>query len=201
MYYYALYDVPGLTIHDVSIFETRQRPLRLASHTMATRATFTGGRWRPERGWIQRFPTLDRSTREPLRHAALTLPPPDRFADLHNQETELMTFSQLRQHIQQLAASGINLAETRMTLQERVAFPMVALVMTLLGVPFGVTIGRRGALYGVGLAVVLGSVYWLANTFFVAIGQAALMPAVLAAWAANLLFLAGAAYLTLTVRT
>jgi lipopolysaccharide export system permease protein len=73
--------------------------------------------------------------------------------------------------------------------------------MTLLGVPFGVTTGRRGALYGVGLAIILGAAYWLVNSFFIAVGQAALMPAVLAAWAANLLFLAVAAYMTLTVRT
>jgi lipopolysaccharide export system permease protein len=73
--------------------------------------------------------------------------------------------------------------------------------MTLLGVPFGLTTGKRGALYGVGLAIILGAGYWLVNTFFLAVGQAALMPPALAAWAANLLFLAGALYMTLTVRT
>jgi len=78
---------------------------------------------------------------------------------------------------------------------------MSALVMTLLGIPFGATTGRRGALYGIGLALILGALYWLVNTFFLAAGQAALMPALLAAWAANLLFLAMATYMTLTVRT
>jgi lipopolysaccharide export system permease protein len=64
-----------------------------------------------------------------------------------------------------------------------------------------VTTGRRGALYGMGLAVILGSAYWLVNTFFLAVGQASLLPPVLAAWAANVLFLTAAVYFTLTVRT
>jgi len=44
-------------------------------------------------------------------------------------------------------------------------------------------------------------VYWLTNTVFIAFGQADLLPPMLAAWAANILFLAMAAYMTLTVRT
>jgi lipopolysaccharide export LptBFGC system permease protein LptF len=73
--------------------------------------------------------------------------------------------------------------------------------MTLLAVPFGVTTGRRGAMYGIGLALILAAAYWLLNTFFTAVGHAALLPPALAAWAANLLFLALAAFATLTVRT
>ena len=78
---------------------------------------------------------------------------------------------------------------------------MVAVVMTILGVPFGASTGRRGSLYGIGLALIMGVGYWLLNTFFLAVGEAALMPAPLAAWAANILFLALAAYMTLRVRT
>lgn len=120
---------------------------------------------------------------------------------MHNQEPDLMTFAELRRQIAELSNTGVTLAESKVTLQERVAFPLVTIVMTLLGVPFGALTGRRGALYSMGLALILGAAYWLVNTFFLAVGQAALLPAMLAAWAANLLFLAAALYLTLTVRT
>ena len=40
-------------------------------------------------------------------------------------------------------------------LQRKVAFPFVTLIMTLLAVPFAVTTGRRGALYGIGVGIVL----------------------------------------------
>jgi lipopolysaccharide export system permease protein len=73
--------------------------------------------------------------------------------------------------------------------------------VTLIGVPFGLTTGRKGALFGIGIGVGLSVAYWLLEVFFVAAGSAALLPPVLAAWAANLLFLALAGYLLLTVRT
>ena len=88
-----------------------------------------------------------------------------------------------------------------MALHRKIAFPFVTLVMTLIGVPFAVTTGRRGALYGVGVGIVLALVYWTMISVFAAFGAGGAMPPLLAAWAPNLLFGAGAVYLLLTVRT
>jgi LPS export ABC transporter permease LptG len=200
IYYYRAYDPAQRTLHGLSVFTIAESPYRLASHTFANRVTYRRGGWQGERGWTQQFAAAG-VTRDAFGVRPLALVPPDKLSSVRNQATDLMTFGELRQHIARLAASGFSLADSRVTLQERIAFPLVAVVMTLLGIPFGVTTGRRGALYGVGLAIILGAAYWLVNSFFIAIGQAALMPAVLAAWAANLLFLALAAYMTLTVRT
>jgi lipopolysaccharide export LptBFGC system permease protein LptF len=73
--------------------------------------------------------------------------------------------------------------------------------MTLIGVPFAVTTGRRGAMYGVGVGIVLALTYWTLISVFAAFGAGGAMPTLLAAWAPNLLFGAGAVYLLLTVRT
>src|SRR5690606_32074000 len=132
---------------------------------------------------------------------ALDLAPPESFSGMHNQASDLMTYGELSQHVDEMAASGLNVTSSRVEMARRIAFPFVTLVMTLIGIPFGVTIGKRGTLYGVGLALVLGAGYWLVDTFFVAVGQAGLLAPWLAAWAANLLFLALALYAVLTVRT
>ena len=42
--------------------------------------------------------------------------------------------------------------------------------MTLLAVPFAVTTGRRGAMYGVGVGIVLAIVYWITMSVFGAVG-------------------------------
>ena len=70
-----------------------------------------------------------------------------------------------------------------------------------LAVPFAVSIGRGGALFSVGAGIVLAISYWVAFSLFAALGAGGVMPALLAAWAPNLLFGAGAVYLLLTVRT
>ncbi len=202
IYHYLAYDVLRRRLHGLSIFEVDPTSFRLTSHTRTEVVQYAGGLWRAGTGWTQQFLAEERATRrEDFTERVLDLPPPENFSGGEPQQAELMTFGELRQHIERLAQSGFNLAESRVALHERLAFPLVACVMTLLGIPFAMTVGRRGTLYGVGLAVILGSAYWLLNAIFLAVGQADLLAAPLAAWAANLLFLAGAAYLTLSVRT
>jgi LPS export ABC transporter permease LptG len=201
IYYYQAFDIPKKTLHRLSVFELADRASRMNSQTSVVRATFMDGQWQGENGWVQRFTGRDGSVREAFNRRVLDLPPPTDFSGVHNSEAALMNYRELSAHIGRLSASGFNLAESRVSLESRIAFPLVTIVMTLLGVPFGVTTGRRGALYGIGLAIILAAVYWLTNTVFVAFGQADLLPPMLAAWAANILFLAMAAYMTLTVRT
>ena len=73
--------------------------------------------------------------------------------------------------------------------------------MTLLAVPFAVTTGGRGALYGVGIGIVLAIVYWMTLSVFAALGAGGVLSPMLAAWAPNILFGAAALYMVLTVRT
>jgi lipopolysaccharide export LptBFGC system permease protein LptF len=73
--------------------------------------------------------------------------------------------------------------------------------MTLLAVPFGVSTGRRGTLYGIGLGIVLALSYWIVSSAFVAIGRSGVLPPFLAGWAPNILTAGVAGYLLLRART
>ena len=53
------------------------------------------------------------------------------------------------------------------------AFPLVTLIMTLIAVPFAVTVGKSGAMYGVGIGIALALVYWTAISVFAAFGARA----------------------------
>jgi lipopolysaccharide export LptBFGC system permease protein LptF len=112
-----------------------------------------------------------------------------------------MSYTELRRHIAGLEPSGFDVSELRVALDRKLAFPFVTLIMTLIAVPFAVSAGRRGAMYGIGVGIVLALVYWTMISVFAAFGQGGLISPVLAAWAPNLIFGAAAAYLLLTVRT
>jgi lipopolysaccharide export system permease protein len=210
LYYYAVFDPRSRTLFDLSVFETVTRPYRLIGHTYASRAIAPAALpragsgaltpWQADNGWVQRFAQSGQVTRLAFAREPLELPPPASFRGAQV-DADMMTFGELRDYIRRLGASGFSVAEQRVQLHGKIAFPLVTVVMTLLAVPFGVTTGRRGALYGIGLAIALAVAYWLFAYFFVALGTAALLPAPLAAWAANILFLAVALYLVLTVRT
>jgi lipopolysaccharide export LptBFGC system permease protein LptF len=68
-------------------------------------------------------------------------------------------------------------------------------------VPFGVSTGRRGALYGVGLGIIIALSYWIGMNVFMAVGKAGLLSPMLAAWTPNIIVSACAVYLLLTTKT
>ena len=88
-----------------------------------------------------------------------------------------------------------------MQLHRKLAFPFSALVMVLLGIPFSFVVGRRGALYGVATSLVIAILYWAVMETFQALGENAILPPLLAAWAPNLIFSATGLYLMLNLET
>ena len=126
---------------------------------------------------------------------------PAAYFDTQQPDERFMSYSQLRTYTAGLRASGFDVSGQLVALERKLSFPFVTIVMTLLAVPFAVTTGRRGAMYGIGVGIVLAISYWVAISIFAALGTGGVMTPVLAAWAPNLLFGAGAGYLLLTVRT
>jgi lipopolysaccharide export LptBFGC system permease protein LptF len=85
--------------------------------------------------------------------------------------------------------------------QRKLAYPFVTLIMTLIAIPFAVTMGRSGTMAGIAAGIGLAIAYWGANTLSAALGAGGALAPAIAAWAPNLIFGAGAIYLLLTVRT
>jgi LPS export ABC transporter permease LptF/LPS export ABC transporter permease LptG len=205
MYNYLFYDPRQRELNGLSIFQFRDKGAGLAARTYVTQASWDPERgasaWRGSGGWRREF-TATGDTRRfmtfPSR--ALHLEPPEYFAT-ESPDADRMTYAQLRRYISDLRAGGFNVVPQTVALYRKVSFPFVTLIMTLIAVPFAVTTGRRGALYGIGVGIVLAVVYWMTINAFGAIGSAGLLAPMLAAWAPNLIFGAGAAYLLLTVRT
>jgi len=204
IYYYVGFDPHRAEIHQLNVFATATHPYRLTRQTYANVArcpdACPDGRWLADAGWDQQFVKADRIVRTAFRNQTVPLNPLKDFT-LAQVDASMMTYKELGDYIDRSRASGFSVSEQQVNLQSKISFPAVTLVMTALAVPFAVTTGRRGALYGIGLAIVLSVAYWLLMAFFLAAGKAGLLPAPLAAWATNILFLAAAGYLVLTVRT
>ena len=205
IYYYELFNPQRAEIRRLTVFQPEPQPYRLVSEVFATSATCPDracedGTWQARSGWEQKFARAARPVRTPFASREIALSPLRDFT-LAQVDASMMTFNELRDYIQRTRASGFNITEEEVNLQGKVAFPAVTIVMTALAIPFAVSTGRRGALYGIGLAIILSVAYWLLMAFFLAAGKAGLLPAPLAAWATNILFMAVAGYLVLTVRT
>ena len=209
IYHYEFFDPRRHELGRLSVYEFAPKDWRLLRRTFASQARFEGGatpgaargRWTARQGWVRELGANgDPKQFETFDTRPLELEAPSYFGT-ERPEADRMTYGELKRHITTMRAAGFNVVPLLVDLQRKLAFPFVTVIMTLIAVPFAVSTGRRGALYGIGVGIVLAMVYWTANNLFAAIGSAGILAPVLAAWAPNLLFGAGAAYLLLTVRT
>jgi lipopolysaccharide export LptBFGC system permease protein LptF len=71
----------------------------------------------------------------------------------------------------------------------------------VLAVPFALWGGKKGAITGVAVAVVMAISYLVVSPLFDAMGNASLLPPALAAWSPDLIFVLIGGYLILKVPT
>jgi LPS export ABC transporter permease LptG len=199
IYHYTYFDPERDEMRGLVVYRPHTASWTLESTTYAERAAYKDG-WRSVSGWTRNFraqpPTWTPLLDQPLG----ALEPPDYFKT-EQPLAEMMTVPQLQRYVQELAASGVNVVPLAVDLQKKLAFPFVTFVMTLLAVPFGVSTGRRGTLYGIGLGITIALSYWIVISAFVAIGKGGLLQPILAGWAPNILVVGIASYLFLRVRT
>jgi LPS export ABC transporter permease LptG/LPS export ABC transporter permease LptF len=205
VYHYQFYNPRTRELNGLAVFEFDPATHQLTRRTQAQRAVYirneAGLSWLMTNGWTRQFRAQDAtSTFVPFAETRVPLEPADYFVT-EVPEPRRMTYPQLERYIGELRQSGYDVLEYEVELHRKLAFPFVTLVMTFIAVPFAVTTGRRGAMYGIGVGIVLALVYWTMISVFAAFGAGGVISPVLAAWAPNLLFGAAAVYLLLTVRT
>lgn len=186
----------GLTVYDVdtAAWDLRERLFSARAEWHRSEASYDLERgWRRSFGGRAAFRTFSEiRTRE--------LDPPSYFRQ-EERRSDTLRFGELQDYIAKLETLGLDVVKLRVQLHRKLAFPMVGVVMTLIGIPFSFVVGRRGALYGIGISIVIAILYWACLGIFEALGNNALLPPILAAWAPNLLFGAAGLYLMLTLET
>ena len=115
---------------------------------------------------------------------------------------ETMSFRELRLYVTRLAESGHRVSKYLVQLDSKLSFPLVHVIMALVAIPFALVSPRSGG-RGVGIAVaILISVgYWLVHSVAIAFAKAELLPPMLGAWTANIVFAGIGATLFLRART
>jgi LPS export ABC transporter permease LptG/LPS export ABC transporter permease LptF len=202
IYHYQFYTPSERLLNGVTVLTFTPDAAMVRERSFATTAQAEAERtWHARKGWTRTFnDDATEASFSRFDEGPLTLEAPDTFITQIPPPSQ-MNYAQLKGYIEELRAGGYDVRENEVALHRKIAFPLVTLVMTLIGVPFAVTTGRRGALYGVGIGIVLALTYWTMISVFAAFGAGGAMPPTLAAWAPNLLFGAGAVYGLLTVRT
>jgi lipopolysaccharide export LptBFGC system permease protein LptF len=201
LYHYEDYFPKDKIFHDVSVFEMKEDPYRIARRSFAREVQWKEGTWEMRDGWTREF-SADRSVyfSEFKKKDIPFLEHPDYF----NRKWKPLNYmgpGELREYEQYLTLKGEDTQEVKVEEQKKYAFPFTPLVMGILGIPFSFLIGKKGALYGIGLSILLGIFYWAFMAFFSFLGEVGVLPPELSAWSPNVIFGIAGVYLILALRS
>ncbi|HMA18508.1 MAG TPA: LptF/LptG family permease, partial [Thermoanaerobaculia bacterium] len=194
-------DAPSGGLLSPSIFEF-DRSFELVRRTFAREAAWDPKSkvWLLRQGWtrvLDKGETVSYSTFLEERTGG---DPPAAFA-AERRTPEEMRFRELQRYARRLKRTGYPTASLETALQWKVARPLLLPVMALLALPFAFRIGRRGALAGIGVGLVLGMVFLVSTAFFTKLGDVGALPPFLAAWSPHVLFATAASFLLVRLRT
>jgi lipopolysaccharide export system permease protein len=145
-------------------------------------------------GWhipqaLERQLTTDPPTVHTLTADEVHLPESlDDFVEVQREPEEL-SFIVLQQWIRELGERGIDASEYLVDLHLKLAVPFASTVLAVVAIPISGRVRRHPSMAAIiGLGIAVGAAYWVAFGMASSIGRNSILPPVLAAWAANIIF-------------
>jgi LPS export ABC transporter permease LptG/LPS export ABC transporter permease LptF len=186
----------GLLVVDIS------PQFRLLDRLDASKARWTDAGWMLSDGVYRKIGPGGRVTADPFTERLVIMP--EQINDLIQvqKSPETMSFRELSAYVVRLAETGHHVGKYLVQLDSKLSFPLVHVIMALVAIPFAL-VSPRGGGRGVGIAVALliSVSYWVVHSVAIAFAKAELLPPMLGAWTANIVFAGIGATLFLRART
>ncbi len=112
-----------------------------------------------------------------------------------------LNFRQLRRQIKNLQRNGYDAHRLKVNYYRKFSFPAANFIVVFLGLPFALECRRGGLTIGFALSLMAALLYYGAFQVGLALGMGGVLPAVVASWLANFLFLGLGTSLTMRART
>ena len=204
IFYYRFFDPDRNQFANISVFEFNPSTFALTRRIFAEKAIWNPATssWLFQNGWEN---DIDGDHTSGFRQFAQTS-----FSEIHEEpgyfnkeslQAQQMNFGQLDRYISDLRQSGFDTMKLRVALWHKLAYPVVAVVMAVLAIPFALSMGRRGSLTGIAVAIGVALTYFVVESLFGALGNVNYLPAALAAWSSDILFGLVGGYLLLRTPT
>jgi LPS export ABC transporter permease LptG/LPS export ABC transporter permease LptF len=206
IFYYQFYDPDQNEFANLSVFEFDPSTFALSRRIFGARAIWDPGTgsWRFLNGWqrdIKGANVIENSYREFKQTSFAEIHEEPSYFKKESLQSQEMNFGQLDRYIGDLRQSGFDTMRLRVALWHKLAYPLVAVVMAVLAIPFALSMGRRGSLTGIAVAIAVALAYWVVDGLVGGLGNVNYLPAPLAAWFSDVLFGLVGGYLLLRAPT
>lgn len=201
IYNFAIFESPTNTLKGITIYYF-DKDFNLTSRIDAREATWKDGVWRFRDTLTTTFPPGGFPALERAAEKTIDLPETPSDFKSTQKDTDEMGYMELRDYIRKLTAEGYDASRYLVDMYGKIAFPIVSIIMSVIGVSFSLRSERSGGVAAsIGVGIVIGFSYWIVFAFTLSLGRAMTLPPLLAAWTANILFAAAAAVMFSRVRT
>ncbi len=182
----GLYLVHEQRMHEVSLQEFKGGVL--ARRIDAAEATWDGSRWVFVSGYVRQFREGRESAEGFQRMAVSGLGErPEDFAKPGHRPDEMNWF-ELRNYVERLRASGARVENYLVDLHLKLAFPLLCIIVVMIGGALATRLRMQGAALGFGLSVAISFLYYGIMRAGQALGHNGALPPYVAAWVADALF-------------
>jgi len=191
VYNYDFFDPDRSLFGGLQVFELDAVSFQLRRRIFASRAVWEipAETWRLESGWIRDFDgshALRFTPFQTLRLAELNEPPG--YFNREVRQSYQMDAVELRHYINDLRQAGFDVARLSVQWHRKFAYPLIAPISVLLGIPFALLVGTRGRVGGIALGVGIAIVYWAISALLEAMGAVGQLPPLMAGWAPDAIF-------------
>jgi lipopolysaccharide export LptBFGC system permease protein LptF len=206
IFYYQFFDREDDEFANLSVFEFDPSTFALSRRIFAARVSWDTGNhsWRFQNGWQRDFQgasIIPGGYREFKQTSFSEIHEDPGYFTKEEKQAQEMNFGELQHYISDLRQIGSDTKRLRVALWHKLAYPLVAIVMAVLAVPFALSMGRRGSLTGIAVAIFVALTYFVVAGTFEAMGNVNYLPAALAAWSPDILFGITGGYLLLKTPT
>jgi LPS export ABC transporter permease LptG len=180
--------VPGTNdLYGVTVLEMN-RDFRLVNRLDARRAHWTPAGWDLSEGAFRQIGPEGSVQTIPFTWTALELSETMEDFTQIQKPVSAMSYRELREYVTRLEAAGFQVKKYVVELYSKLSLPLMNVIMVLVAIPFALQAPRGGRLVGIALAIAIMAGYLVVHYVAIAFARADLLPPLLAAWTANVIF-------------
>ena len=163
------------------------------------RGVWTGDNWKIEEGIIQEVTDKGGYDFKRFKDLYLNLPETPRTFMRAVKKPEEMNYWQLKRYSERVLREGYDNTEYLVDMNIKIAFPFVSLVLVIIGISIALRQKRGGTPLAVSIGMGICFLYLTILGFARSLGLSGVLPPIVSAWLANLVFLLFGIYFMMRV--
>jgi lipopolysaccharide export system permease protein len=152
-------------------------------------AKWIDGKWRFNKGTVRDFDAKGSIRTASFEEMEFALRESWESFQTIERKSKEMSYGELRTYIRKIQSAGYDATRYLVDFYAKHSYPLLNLIMVLIGVPFALKTSRSGGVaMSIGISVMIGFAYGVTFYIFLSFGKSGILSPILSSWIPTLLF-------------